>query len=73
MWINQEVMYLTVEKLGIYCMISKIFSTGIVMIWNFVTREVFIENYEKVVAFIKSRNFVFWEVKRCKKYVKKLY
>ena len=54
LWINQEVMYLAVEKLGIYYMISKIFATGIVMVWNFITRKIFIENYEKVVAFIKK-------------------
>lgn len=54
LWINQEVMYLTVEKLGIYYMISKIFATGIVMVWNFITRKIFIENYEKVVAFFKK-------------------
>ncbi len=54
LWINQEVMYLTVEKLGIYYMISKIFATGIVMVWNFITRKIFIENYEKVVAFLKK-------------------
>ena len=47
-------MYLTVEKLGIYYMISKIFATGIVMVWNFITRKIFIENYEKVVAFLKK-------------------
>lgn len=54
LWINQEVMYLTVEKLGIYYMISKIFATGIVMVWNFITRKIFIENYEKVIAFLKK-------------------
>lgn len=54
LWINQEVMYLTVEKLGVYYMISKIFATGIVMVWNFITRKIFIENYEKVVAFFKK-------------------
>ena len=56
LWINQEVMYLTVEKLGIYYMISKIFATGIVMVWNFITRKIFIENYEKVVVFLKKHS-----------------
>lgn len=54
LWINQKVMYLSVEKLGIYYMISKIFATGIVMVWNFITRKIFIENYEKFVSYIKK-------------------
>ena len=55
LWINQKVMYLSVEKLGIYYMISKIGATAIVMIWNFITRKIFIENYEKLVSLIKRR------------------
>ena len=41
--INQLVMYVMVEWLKIYYMITKIVATGIVMVWNFVTRKIFIE------------------------------
>lgn len=45
--INQLIMWLCVDKLGIFYMISKIGATGIVMVYNFVTRKIFLEN-EKV-------------------------
>lgn len=41
--INQLLMWLLVEKLHIYYMVSKIFATAVVMVWNFVTRKIFIE------------------------------
>lgn len=41
--INQVIMWLTVEKLMIYYMISKLIATFIVMVWNFVTRKIFLE------------------------------
>ncbi len=41
--INQLVMYIMVENLNIYYMLSKIIATFIVMIWNFITRKIFIE------------------------------
>ena len=41
--INQLGMWLMVDKLIIHYMISKIFVTGIVMVWNFVTRKIFLE------------------------------
>lgn len=41
--INQLVMYIMVELINIYYMISKIGATTIVMIWNFITRKIFIE------------------------------
>ena len=41
--INQLVMYVMVKWLKIYYMITKIVATGIVMVWNFVTRKIFIE------------------------------
>lgn len=44
--INQIVMYLFVEKLNIYYMISKLVATAIVMVWNFVTRKLFLEKKE---------------------------
>lgn len=37
--LNQMCMYLFVSKIGIYYMIAKILSTGIVMCFNFVTRK----------------------------------
>lgn len=41
--INQLVMYLMTTVLVIYYMISKLFATTVVMVWNFVTRKIFIE------------------------------
>lgn len=41
--INQLVMYITVELMHVYYMLSKIGSTAIVMIYNFITRKIFIE------------------------------
>lgn len=41
--INQLVMYIMVEKVNIWYMLSKIASTAIVMVWNFITRKIFIE------------------------------
>lgn len=41
--VNQLVMYLGVDLLNIYYMLCKIIATIIVMIYNFVTRKIFIE------------------------------
>ena len=41
--INLLVMYLSVEVFKIHYMIGKLISTFIVMIWNFVTRKMFLE------------------------------
>lgn len=41
--INQVIMWLAVEKLQLYYMISKIFATAVVMVYNFVTRKMFLE------------------------------
>ena len=41
--INQIIMWISVDKLNIFYMISKIFATFIVMVWNFVSRKVFLE------------------------------
>ena len=41
--INLLVMYLSVEVLKIHYMIGKLIATFIVMIWNFVTRKMFLE------------------------------
>lgn len=43
LFINQIIMYIMVEKVNVYYMISKLCSTIIVMLWNFVTRKIFIE------------------------------
>lgn len=41
--INQLIMYIGVDKLSLYYMLAKLISTVIVMIWNFITRKIFIE------------------------------
>lgn len=41
--INQLVMYLGVDLLHIYYMLCKVLATIIVMIYNFITRKIFIE------------------------------
>ncbi|MDB7951502.1 GtrA family protein [Faecalitalea cylindroides] len=41
--INQLIMWLGVDQLGIYYMIVKLGATAIVMIFNFVTRKMFLE------------------------------
>ena len=41
--INQIVMWVAVDLLGIFYMISKIGATAIVMVYNFITRKLFIE------------------------------
>ena len=41
--INELIMYLGIERLHIYYMLVKIASTGIVMVYNFITRKIFVE------------------------------
>ena len=41
--INEACMWLAVEAAGIYYMISKIGATAVVMVYNFMTRKIFIE------------------------------
>ncbi len=41
--INQLVMYLMTDVGNIYYMFSKLVATAVVMVWNFVTRKIFIE------------------------------
>jgi len=41
--INGLIMYIMVDKIIIHYMFGKLFSTFIVMIWNFITRKIFIE------------------------------
>lgn len=42
--INQLIMWITVDKLHIFYMLSKIGATAIVMVYNFITRKIFLEN-----------------------------
>ncbi|WP_099466989.1 GtrA family protein [Konateibacter massiliensis] len=42
--INQIIMWFTVEKVGIYYMLAKIVATAIVMVYNFITRKIFLED-----------------------------
>jgi putative flippase GtrA len=42
--INQIVMWISVEKFAIWYMIGKLIATFVVMIWNYITRKLFLEN-----------------------------
>ena len=42
--VNEAAMWIAVEGLGIHYMISKIGATAVVMVFNFVTRKVFLED-----------------------------
>ncbi len=41
--INQLMMYVLVDLVSIYYLFAKVISTGIVMVWNFVSRHLFLE------------------------------
>lgn len=41
--LNQVIMYVGVEKIHIYYMITKLGATFIVMVFNFITRKIFLE------------------------------
>lgn len=41
--INSLIMYLMVDIMSIYYMISKLVSTAVVMVYNFITRKIFVE------------------------------
>mgnify|MGYP000121499842 FL=1 len=41
--INQFIMWIAVEKLEVYYLLSKIYATIIVMVYNFITRKMFLE------------------------------
>lgn len=45
--INQIIMWFTVEKVSIYYMLGKIIATAIVMVYNFITRKIFLEDKEE--------------------------
>lgn len=42
--INSILMYLMVDMIGMYYMIAKLFSTVVVMVYNFITRKIFVES-----------------------------
>ena len=42
-FINQVMMYILVDTVKIYYLFAKVISTGTVMIWNFISRHVFLE------------------------------
>lgn len=44
--LNELLMFFMVDKIKLYYMISKIFATGAVMVYNFVTRKIFLEKHE---------------------------
>ena len=41
--INQLIMWICVDKLDIFYMLSKIVATAVVMVYNFITRKIFLE------------------------------
>lgn len=45
--INQAIMWVLVELFGVYYMLSKIAATAIVMVYNFITRKIFLEGGKK--------------------------
>lgn len=46
--INELIMYLLDKFFGIDYKISKLFATGVVMCWNFITRKIFLESKKEV-------------------------
>ena len=42
--INELIMYLMDKLFGVDYRISKLFATGVVMCWNFITRKIFLES-----------------------------
>ena len=44
--INQLIMWLSVDKAGLYYMAAKLIATAVVMVFNFVTRKKFLENVQ---------------------------
>lgn len=52
--INQLGMWIMVDIMLVHYMVSKIFVTVVVMVWNFVTRKIFLE--EKNGVIVQKRN-----------------
>lgn len=45
--LNQILMWVLVDFIGLFYMLAKIIATGIVMVYNFVTRKLFLEGQEE--------------------------
>ena len=45
--INTGIVYLLIDVLKVYSLISKVVATGIVMVFNFITRKIFLEKTDK--------------------------
>ena len=45
--LNSLIMYTGVDKLHIHELLMKLVATGIVMVYNFITRKIFLENHDK--------------------------
>ena len=45
--INSLIMYISVDFINLDAKLSKVIATGIVMVYNFITRKIFIEVKEK--------------------------
>ncbi len=45
--LNSLLMYIGVDKLHIHELLMKLIATGIVMVYNFITRKIFLENHNK--------------------------
>ena len=45
--LNSLLMYIGVDKIGIHELLMKLIATGIVMVYNFITRKIFLENHNK--------------------------
>ncbi len=41
--LNQLIMWITVDRIGIFYMVAKIGATAVVMVYNFITRKLFLE------------------------------
>lgn len=41
--LNQLIMYALVEKLGVYYLFAKVVATGVVLVWNFISRHLTLE------------------------------
>lgn len=44
--VNQLIMWVLVDKMALYYMLAKIVATVVVMVYNFITRKIFLENTE---------------------------
>ncbi len=47
--LNELILWICIEKIRLYNMIGKIIATGLVMIFNFITRKIFLEKSMKII------------------------